>query len=201
MRKFTLLGCALAVALVACLDQTATQPSNSSASRTATRGDSTTRGKDSTAGKDTTSRGKDSTSGKDTTRGGKDSSGTKPDTAGKDTTRMGPDTTSPAPAFTLVGRALGVTIRQGTADSTFTPIAQAVVKLARTVVVNGKATQVPVGETTSRNDGSWSFSNLIGGAYIATATAPAGSPFTSGFTHVPYVRGNTLVRADIYVWP
>jgi hypothetical protein len=109
-------------------------------------------------------------------------------------------TNPPPSSFNLAGKVLGVDAVAGQGNDTlhFTPIAGANVMLVRNLLVNGKATQVAAGETTSGPDGGYRFANLAGGYYIVSVTPPAGSPYSASWSYVSGTAPN--VEINVYLW-
>jgi len=102
----------------------------------------------------------------------------------------------------LTGRVLGETFTLPTAgnpDSLHaTPVAGAVIKLYRNVLVDGTATSVFVGQVTSAADGSYEFSNLPAGYYLLRTSVDTG-PWAGNYLH--YAIGNAAeVTVDIMLW-
>jgi len=131
-----------------------------------------------------------------------ETSSTEPAVAANTVAKTPPtDTTKPPPSsFNLTGKALGVDAVAGQGNDTlhFTPIAGATVKLMRNVLVNGQATQVEAGQTTTSASGAYQFSNLAGGYYIVYVTPPTGSPYISNWS---YVEGLApAVDVNVFLW-
>lgn len=122
-------------------------------------------------------------------------------TIAKSPTGTDTSTTNPPPVlFNLSGRVLGVDAVRGQGSDTlhFTPIAGASVKLVRNVLVDGTATQLAAGETTSASNGTYHFTNLAGGYYIVNVAPPAGSPYTSSWNYVAGTAASVVV--DVFLW-
>ncbi|HYD51525.1 MAG TPA: hypothetical protein VEA99_02815 [Gemmatimonadaceae bacterium] len=103
--------------------------------------------------------------------------------------------------FSLRGTVYAVTVRvpATNGDSIVkTPLAGATVVLVRNVLVDGKATQVTAGTTTSAADGSFSFENLTGGYHVLTGRPPAGAALHEGLEYVASTA--SVVRRDLYLW-
>jgi len=79
-----------------------------------------------------------------------------------------------------------------------TPLAGATIELRRNLLVDGKATQTVVGTVTSAADGSYSFTGLAGGYYVAYGYPPAGSALTETLEYVAGTQAQ--VTTNLFMW-
>lgn len=79
-----------------------------------------------------------------------------------------------------------------------TPLAGATIELRRNVLVDGKATQTVIGTVTSATDGTYSFTGLAGGYYVAYGHPPAGSGLTETLEYVAGTQAQ--VTTNLFMW-
>jgi hypothetical protein len=99
------------------------------------------------------------------------------------------------------GRVLSTARKPGATGNdtlSYDGIAGAKVTLKRNLLVNGAATQVTLGITTTDAQGNYAFTNAPGGYYVVYASGPAGGGWSDSYTLT--LADRPLVTSNIYLW-